>query len=350
MANEVGGAEIPSFLDFLAISHTVYATVMQPKIKALVIAEDERELEDLVEVLESAGLAPDKMLGMDFLPASKLRHDLVVVELRRDTERLNRLMEKVKRKAQVVATVPSETGLAEQLRLLALPNCNHIIKEGPQRSANLLVTAQKLTSGDIFGVEHYLPASVEVKYLRLKDYRGRSSAIDRIVDYAREAKFRRAQRQHIAQVCEELLMNALYNAPVDENGHFVFAEVDPKERLDMPTPRPVSIRYAASDRWFAVAVRDRFGTLKKKRIVQYLNKCLQGEQQIDSKTSGAGLGLYLVASRASVYVNNIAPGIATEAIAIFDRRQGRERSLENLGVFIHPGKREEVSGGGGDES
>jgi hypothetical protein len=98
----------------------------------------------------------------------------------------------------------------------------------------------------------------------------------------------------------------------------------------------VSIRYAATDSQFAVAVRDRFGRLAKNTILAYINKCLTSEQQIDRKTYGAGLGLYLVANAAAGYIVNVAHGMATEVVCTFDR--GSKAPLRLVGVFVHPGE------------
>ena len=154
---------------------------------------------------------------------------------------------------------------------------------------------------------------------------------------------RRQVRTAIGQVCEELLMNALYDAPVDEEGHQIFAEIDPHDRIETRSPRPVSIRYAATDTQFAVAVRDRFGRLAKNTILSYIEKCITSPNQIDRKTYGAGLGLYLVANAAASYVVNVAYGIATEVVCTFDR--GAKSPLRLVGVFVHPGGAEMLKTG-----
>src|SRR5262252_7619978 len=61
---------------------------------------------------------------------------------------------------------------------------------------------------------------------RLRDFEGRGKAIQTVLDFAEESKMRRQVRSAIGQVCEELLMNALYDAPVDANGQPMFADVD----------------------------------------------------------------------------------------------------------------------------
>ena len=172
-------------------------------------------------------------------------------------------------------------------------------------------------------------------YVRLHDFIGRSRAIDTVLSYAEDVRMRRQVRTQIAAVCEELLMNALYDAPVDAAGRTIFADVDPHDRKDTHSPRPVSIRYAATDHGFAVAVRDRFGRLAKNTVLAYIEKCIQSPVQIDRKTYGAGLGLYLVANAAASYVVNVAYGIATEVVCTFDR--GAKAPLRLVGMFVHPG-------------
>ena len=138
-------------------------------------------------------------------------------------------------------------------------------------------------------------------------------------------------------------MNALYDAPIDASGTPLFHHVDVKERVDKLSPRPVSIRYAVAEDSFAVSVRDRFGRLEKATILRYIEKCLRSSDQIDRKTYGAGLGLYLVANAAASYLVNVAYGIATEVVCTFDR--GAKAPLRLVGMFVHPGQAEQLREG-----
>lgn len=311
---------------------------MESDVRTLVIAETAELLDPIQARVESLGLRPERMIGVGFLPPGHLPHDLIFFAFGGERSELRTLLEKVQDKTHVVTVVPAGTDLTTVAFLVADQRCNHVIQnDGDRAMDRITATAQKLLSGDLFGIEKYVP-NADIQYFRLQNYHGRSEAIDRIVAFAEEAKVRRQIRQNIAQVCEELLMNALYNAPVDQYGRPLFANVNPKERLELESPRPVSIRYFVNDELIGVAVRDRFGTLTKETMLRYIHKCLHSRQQIDGKTLGAGLGLYLVASRTREYIINIAPGIATEAIAIFARKGGASRSPGAFSVFIHPGQ------------
>src|SRR5262245_8059371 len=248
-------------------------------------------------------------------------------------------MPRVRQKAHLVMLVP-KSPLAMTTQFLADSRCNHLLV-GDEGERGVFVTAQKLLTGDIFGIEKYLPEGTPVHYLRLHDFEGRGRAIDTVLDFAEGARIRRQIRTAIGSVCEELLMNALYDAPVDDSGHQMFAEVDPHDRTRTRSPRPVSIRYAATEHQFAIAVRDRFGRLAKNTILAYVNKCLAQPNQIDRKTYGAGLGLYLVANAAASYIVNVAYGIATEVVCTFDR--AAKAPLRLVGVFIHPGQADKLA-------
>lgn len=287
----------------------------------------------MVKSLERAGAEVDAIRSVSAIESEKIGHRYIFIDVG-DCDRvdLDFVLERTSPRTHI-ALVVNDAPLGEFTALLADPRINHIISES-EVERGVFVTAQKLLSGDIFGIERYLPEGTPVHYFRLNDFAGRSQAIETVQDFAAEAGIRSRLCQGIGQVCEELLMNALYDAPVDESGTQLFAEIDPHERVETTSPKPVSIRYAATETQFAIAVRDRYGRLAKNTIIAYINKCLTSPDQIDRKTYGAGLGLYLVANAAASYVVNVAYDVATEVICTFDRKS--KLPLRLVGVFTHP--------------
>jgi hypothetical protein len=305
--------------------------------KVLAISADLEQLRRIVASLERAGADVDAVRSAEAVPGGTIPHRYVFHAVDEgDVAAVERALPCFDSKAHIAIVVP-RARLAHLTAFLRDQRANHVIV-GEELERGVFVTAQKLLTGDIFGIEKYLPEGTPVHYLRLRDFAGRSKAIDTILDFAAEHRLRRQVRQAVAQVCEELLMNALYDAPVDECGTPIFAEIHPHERTRSPSPKPVSIRYAATEERFAIAVRDRFGRLAKDTILSYINKCLESRDQIDRKVHGAGLGIYLIANTAASYVVNVAPGIATEVVCTFDR--GAKAPLRLVGVFVHPRRAE----------
>jgi len=304
------------------------------KRRVLAISSDLDQLRRIVVTLERAGAEVDAVRSSEAIAAEVIPHRYVFFSATDgDVAALNHLVPKLRERAHVTIVTP-KAGLSDLTSYLRDDRVNHVVV-GDELDHGVFVTAQKLLTGDIFGIEKYLPAGTPVHYARLRDFDGRGRAIDTVLDFAEQAKMRRQVRTAIGAVCEELLMNALYDAPVDADGKPVFADVDPHDRRGTRSPRPVSIRYAVTDSVFAVAVRDRFGRLAKNTILSYIEKCISSPNQIDRKTYGAGLGLYLVANAAASYVVNVAYGIATEVVCTFDR--GAKSPLRLVGMFVHPG-------------
>jgi hypothetical protein len=310
--------------------------------RVLAVSPDLDQLRRIVANLERAGAEVDAVRSPTAVEQAIIPHRYIFYAVPDGNfEDVERQLGRMRQKAHVAVVVP-QARLTDLTRLLSDQRINHVIV-GDELDRGVFVTAQKLLTGDIFGIEKYLPEGTPVHYHRLNDFEGRVRAIDTIVDFAERSRIRRQIRTAIASVCEELLMNALYDAPVDELGKQVFADVDPHARTKTRSPKPVSIRYAATETQFAVAVRDRFGRLAKNTILSYINKCLSATNQIDRKTYGAGLGLYLVANAAASYVVNVAFGIATEVVCTFDRAS--KVPLRLVGVFIHPGQAEKLQEG-----
>jgi hypothetical protein len=127
-------------------------------------------------------------------------------------------------------------------------------------------------------------------------------------------------------------MNALYDAPVDETGKHVFAGVPVRTRVSQKLATNVVVQYACDGAQFAVSVRDGFGSIERDTVLRVLNKCLHAAQKIDKKAGGAGVGLYLMVNASSAVYFNVIPGVATEAICVFQLARPKQQ-LEQFGFF-----------------
>src|SRR5262249_13204359 len=233
---------------------------------------------------------------------------------------------------------------------------NVLVAEDAIESSRLSNVATKLLFGDVFGLEKFLSWGVRVYSMLVGDYQEKSIAIAAISDFAAAMGVRRKYRESIEQAIDELLMNALYDAPVDQSGKQVFADVPTKTRISLRMEQKAVIQYACDGDRFAVSVRDSFGMLTKEIVLKFIEKCIRSSQQIDRKAGGAGLGLYLVANSSSQFHVHLYPGVATEAIVVFDLTAPKVQ-LKNFGVYKEKidvagrlataGGGQRVGGGGG---
>jgi len=139
-------------------------------------------------------------------------------------------------------------------------------------------------------------------------YQDKSRCIDQVLAYVEQAGVRRKYRQLIGQCLDEMLMNAIYDAPAT--------------RPDL-VGQIARVQLACDADRVAISVRDSYGTLERQTLLRYLHKCLHSRQQIDDKVGGAGLGLYMIVSSATTVVFEVTRGVSTEVTCTFDLKTPR---------------------------
>lgn len=163
----------------------------------------------------------------------------------------------------------------------------------------------------------------------------------------REARFERMQEffaknglsaraiSAIADVSEELVMNALYNAPV-EAGYFEQA-IPRSEEVELPPERACEISYGMDSGHVFVRLRDTFGALTRARLQDVLNRCNKAEVELDESRGGAGLGLWRIFSSASTIAITVIPGRLTDVVVGIAPKNGRiAKQLQAVHLFFVP--------------
>ena len=198
----------------------------------------------------------------------------------------------------------------------------------------LAAMATRVVAGDLFGLDRLVPVGhAHPQPGRRRDYEGKTKCIAQIGEFAEVMGVRRKYREAIDQCMDEMLMNALYDAPVDEQGRPIFADIPVKTRIQLKVEQRAVVQVRVRRQ---CASRSRCATRSARSpratVWQYLYKCLHAEQQIDRKAGGAGLGLYLMVNAASQIYFNVLPRVATEVVCVFDLETPKIQ-LEEIGFF-----------------
>lgn len=181
-----------------------------------------------------------------------------------------------------------------------------------------IASATKALRRDVFGLQKYFPWGVTTYSMVVKNYEQKTRAIQIIMEYAREAGLRGPVRDRVQLVSDELMMNALYHAPVDDEGNERYSRISRKELASLEEVDPIEVHYGCSGRYFGISVRDGGGSLTRKKALEYLMRAKQDTAIIENKATGAGLGLISVLRSVSKLIFNLDPGSSTEVIALFD--------------------------------
>lgn len=135
-----------------------------------------------------------------------------------------------------------------------------------------------------------------------------------------------------SDIAEELVTNALYDAPV-EAGYFT-APVERTTCIELPPEHACEISYGMEESTAFVRVRDPFGALKRPRLLNVLKRCTSAGVLLDESRGGAGLGLWRIFSTASTVDITVIPGSLTDILARVDMKRGRSVGKQLLAVHL----------------
>ncbi len=218
---------------------------------------------------------------------------------------------------------------------------NLLVNPMPVLAEELMVTALKLLRRDLFGLEKYMAWGTEIAESKVTDADQRSGAVEALGHDIKRLGLGPHVSTLACLVTDEMLSNAIYNAPVDAAGGRIRAE----ESRHMPRPLvgkdSVTLRYACDGRYLAIEVADAYGSLDRSTILNHLARAASvgTSDKVQFAQPGAGMGLGLVYSCCTHLVFNLAPGRKSEVIALLDVRfQPRTTDAgSSFNVFIEEG-------------
>jgi len=144
----------------------------------------------------------------------------------------------------------------------------------------------------------------------------RDQAVAEISALSERAGAQPRVQKRIAEVAHEMLMNAMYDAPVNEDGIARYAH-DRKQDVALADGEAPTLRFATDGLHVALQVVDPFGGLTRKHVIDGIQRG-RSSSSLDTTNGGAGLGLYQIYSLSTVLLIDIAPRKHTSVTSFFD--------------------------------
>lgn len=237
--------------------------------------------------------------------------------------------------AVVLLVSGSMTPYVSKLRgLKTLPN---LVSYSPDDRVftikNIMTTVTKLTAQDFFGPQKYLSWGAEIQSYPVRSSGERAELEKAMSNYLVKLGIRSTLRERAGLVLEEMLMNAIYDAPVGADGEALYNHLPRTTPVELAPGDYATLRYGCDGMVLAVAVEDRFGALSGSTTLHYLETCYNGEAgSLNKNKGGAGRGLHQIIECSDLVVFNIHSGRRTEVIALFDIDP---KAQKNAGPSFH---------------
>lgn len=185
------------------------------------------------------------------------------------------------------------------------------------------------------GAEPYLIQGFSTTEATVASTDDKDAALEGVMELASALELSDEKKRRIEVATEELVLNAIYDAPRDADGRQRHAGVDRRTAIKLGGDEHVKVRYGCDGRNFVVSVADRFGALDRGCVVRSLAKLLDpANTRAAPGVGGAGLGLMLVYGAANQLIAHALPGRFTEVTAVM-HVSGSNRTALARGSALH---------------
>lgn len=301
--------------------------------KILIVSSDPAMRRSLRRLMTATGAVTEFIPDLSKLPAEA--PSLLCVDMRSASAPKMKDVEKIFPEKRIICIVGMQD-FGQIVECLRSSRCSSVITYDDKfEPEDFIITVTKLLHGHVFGLQKYFPWGVTLYNMEIGSYEDKVKALDVLNAYGELAGARGPVRDRMALVAEELIINGMYHAPVDESGKPLYRHMARKDLAKQTFEKKVKLACASNGQHFAVAVRDAYGTLDKDTVVQFLSKGTFKNLEPEQRESGAGLGLVTALKNANKLVFNLAPGIGSEVIALFDLEllaQGRN-GVRSVHIF-----------------
>jgi hypothetical protein len=171
-----------------------------------------------------------------------------------------------------------------------------------------------------FGLKGLLRDSAKIQVVKLQITTQKQDAVEAVKNYLIAAKFQTRMATVVANAVDELLMNAMFDAPTDELGRPLFNSTARTAAIKLENKHSVEMHVGYDGRYVAVSAVDYFGSLDKNKLLSHISKIYTEEEyKVKTAVAGAGIGLATVFRSGGSFFFISESRARTEVIVFFKR-------------------------------
>ncbi len=149
----------------------------------------------------------------------------------------------------------------------------------------------------------------------IADTPARDAAVEQVQKFVEKVGAPRRMAEMFGELAHELVMNALYDAPVDAAGKPRFAH-DRKATVRLAAEEAPTLRAGSDGVRLVLQVVDPFGRLAREHVFGGVARGLKGE--MDTRRGGAGLGMAACVNATSALFFDVIAGHKTEVTGVLE--------------------------------
>lgn len=137
-------------------------------------------------------------------------------------------------------------------------------------------------------------------------------------------------KQNVKVIISELFSNAMYSAPTDEGGNYIFANSPRNAEVTYPGQAKGELLLSFNNEIFAVACRDPYGSVNRVRVTKRLHQVfhdskLAAVEHRNNENLGSGLGLKMIIENSIGFGMVVKEGVETLVYATLPVGSGNRK-------------------------
>lgn len=171
-----------------------------------------------------------------------------------------------------------------------------------------------------FGLDTLLRTGAKIQTVKLQSSSQKQGAVEAIRNYLLAAKFQPRMAAVIANAVDEILMNSMFDAPVDDLGRAIYAATARSAVLKLEGKHAVEVQIGFDGKYAAITAVDFFGSLDKSKLLAHISKIyVEEEYKVKHSVAGAGIGLATVFRTGGSFFFASESRVKTEVTVMFRR-------------------------------
>jgi len=185
-----------------------------------------------------------------------------------------------------------------------------------------------------FGLQNLLSDKAKVQIIKFQISTQKQNAVEAVKNYLLQAKFQSRMATVVANAVDELLMNAMFDAPVDDLGRPTLASTSRATAIKLDDKHTVELQIGYDGEFVGAMATDLFGSLDKNKLLSHISKIYTEEEyKVKTAVAGAGIGLATVFRSGGSFFFVSEVQVRTE-VTVFFKRADSFREFKDQFRFI----------------
>jgi hypothetical protein len=185
-----------------------------------------------------------------------------------------------------------------------------------------------------FQMSAFLRPNAKIQNIKLTSTSQKQEAVEAIKNYLQAAQFNSRMATLISNAVDEILMNAMFDAPIDTLGKTTLAQTPRSTVIALEGQSAVEMNVGFDGVYVAISAVDHFGSLDKAKLLKHISRLYSDEEyKIKTAVAGAGIGLATV-FRSGGSCDCVSENRVRTEVTVFFKKTDNFREFKDQFRFI----------------